>query len=194
MNVKGAVIVGVILGGAIVYSIPFAWQYWQGSYMSQHMAHHGMQGAGMMHDEINMPMLNGKNTTQDEVDDLKALFNTHKDITRTVTLIPNGIKTITETDNDALRPSLVNHVVGMIGRVENGDNPHIPIQSLMLTPIFEDGESITTEINPTEKGVEVIQTSTNQVVVDALQKHAAEVSDLAERGMQAVHEQMMSRN
>lgn len=162
--------------------------------MSQHMAHHGMQGAGMMHDEINMPMLNGINTTQDEVDDLKALFNTHKDITRTVTLIPNGIKTITETDNDALRPSLVNHVVGMIGRVENGDNPHIPIQSLMLTPIFEDGESITTEINPTEKGVEVIQTSTNQVVVDALQKHAAEVSDLAERGMQAVHEQMMSRN
>jgi len=42
-----------------------------------------------------------------------------------------------------------------------------------------------------ENGVIVTQTSDNGDVVAALQKHASEVSDLAERGMVAVHEQMM---
>ena len=64
----------------------------------------------------------------------------------------------------------------------------------MLTPIFGGGNTITTEINPTKMGVEVIQTSTDPKVVEALQKHANEVSDLAARGMDAVHEQMMSRS
>jgi hypothetical protein len=163
------------------------------------MAHHGtenghmMQG-GMMHDEENMPMLNGVNTTEQEVDDLKALFKNHLAINRRVEMLPNGIKTVTESDDEVIRTALVNHVAGMINRVEVGDNPQIPIQSAMLTPIFDGGQTITTEINATETGVEVIQTSTDPVVVEALQKHATEVSDLAARGMQAVHEQMMARH
>ena len=42
-----------------------------------------------------------------------------------------------------------------------------------------------------ENGVIVTQTSDKSDVVAALQKHAGEVSDLAKRGMVAVHEQMM---
>jgi len=42
-----------------------------------------------------------------------------------------------------------------------------------------------------ENGVIVTQTSDNGDVVAALQKRASEVSDLAARGMVAVHEQMM---
>ena len=53
---------------------------------------------------------------------------------------------------------------------------------------------IETDIDLTDKGLIVIQTSSNTEVVKALQKHALEVSDLAERGMAAVHEQMMIRN
>ena len=41
-------------------------------------------------------------------------------------------------------------------------------------------------------GILVIQTSNDAEVVSALQKHAMEVSDLADRGMAAVHEQMMA--
>jgi len=37
-----------------------------------------------------------------------------------------------------------------------------------------------------------VQTSGNPEVVALLQKHAAEVSDMAERGMEAVHERMMN--
>ncbi len=46
----------------------------------------------------------------------------------------------------------------------------------------------------TDLGIEVIQTSENSEVVALLQKHAAEVSDMSERGMEAVHERMMKSN
>ena len=42
----------------------------------------------------------------------------------------------------------------------------------------------------TEKGVTVTQTSSNPKVVQLLQTHAAEISDMSKRGMQAVHERM----
>jgi hypothetical protein len=42
----------------------------------------------------------------------------------------------------------------------------------------------------TELGVEVIQTSTEPDIVEALHKHAVEVSDMAKRGMAAIHERM----
>jgi len=40
----------------------------------------------------------------------------------------------------------------------------------------------------------VTQTSDDAEVVAALHKHAAEVSDMALRGMDAVHDRMMSQN
>ena len=43
----------------------------------------------------------------------------------------------------------------------------------------------------TEKGVAVVQTSTDPKVVRELQEHAAQVSDLAARGMAAAHEATM---
>jgi len=90
--------------------------------------------------------------------------------------------------------SLINHVAEMITRVEQGDNPEVPIQSPTLSIRFEQGASIETEIEIVENRVIVTQTSDNGDVVAALQKHASEVSDLAARGMVAVHEQMMKAN
>jgi hypothetical protein len=43
-------------------------------------------------------------------------------------------------------------------------------------------------------GVVVMQTSDDPEVAAALHLHAAEVSDLANRGMEAVHKAMMRRN
>ena len=53
---------------------------------AQHRAEHmGSGGAGHEHDEINMPGLNGRDTTQQEVDDLKRLFfRQHEAIERQV--------------------------------------------------------------------------------------------------------------
>jgi hypothetical protein len=81
----------------------------------------------------------------------------------------------------------------MIGRVEAGQNPKIFIQSPTLDIFFDRGEAISTSIEFTDDGIVVTQTSDDPEVVSALHIHAAEVTDMANRGMQAVHEMMMKR-
>ena len=78
----------------------------------------------------------------------------------------------------------------MVTRLQEGKNPEVIIQSPTLDALFEVYDEIETEIELTEKGVKVIQTSANSDVVGLLQTHAAEVSDMSKRGMQAVHERM----
>lgn len=150
--------------------------------------------AGQLHDEQRMPMLNGKNTTPEEVGALRDLFQTHYDLKRTVENLPDGIRTVTTTDNETLRASLIHHVATMITRVEESDDPQIPIQSPTLDLLFEKPELITTNIEVTDTGVIVTQTSDDPEMVAALQEHASEVSDLADRGMIATHEMMMKQH
>jgi hypothetical protein len=161
----------------------------KGHGMGQGMGHGGGHSGG--HDEVNMPGLNGKDTTPDEVNDLKTLFQNHEGITRDVVLLPNGIKTITEAADETLRDAIVNHVSMMITRLEDGQNPEVMIQLPTLDKLFAVYQDIETTIEMIEMGVAVVQTSTNLEAVRLLQTHAAEVSDMAARGMEAVHERMM---
>ena len=57
--------------------------------------------------------------------------------------------------------------------------------------IFRDKDKIHTTTETTEKGVAVVQTSDDPKTVAALQTHAAEVSDLVQGGMAALHTAMM---
>ena len=164
-------------------------------YAEQMKAHHGSSEEGQVnhsHDEVNMPGLQGKDTTENEVDDLKTIFKNHKQITRTVENISNGITTTTETTDDKLRDALVSHVVAMVTRLEEKRDPKIIIQSPTLDKLFAESDAIQTNITMTELGIVVTQTSTNPIVVKTLQTHAAEVSDMARRGMEAVHERMLN--
>jgi len=164
------------------------------SYKSHHEKMHGKGSSGhghMDHDEANMPGLQGKDTTELEVNDLKNIFINHKKIERNVTNIPNGIKTVTLSTNPEVRQSIVNHVSMMVTRMQENKNPEVIIQSPTLTELFKHYDKIETEIELTDTGVQIIQTSQDPEVVSLLQKHAAEISDMVERGMQAVHDRMM---
>lgn len=104
----------------VVFGLGFAAsQFMSMQHYVGHMQDEAATGA-MQHDEVNMPMLNGVDTTESEVSELKALFQNHKDITRSVELLPNGIKTLTETKDEELRAALIGHSAGMITRVEQG--------------------------------------------------------------------------
>ena len=83
------------------------------------------------------------------------------------------------------------HVALMVTRLEEGRNPQVIIQSPTLDLLFDHYDEIETNVEITNRGVQVIQTSSNRDVVALLQQHAAEVSDMSERGMRAVHERMM---
>ena len=174
------------IGGIAFYLLSMKNHHY--SMSSQHHAQHLKQHG---HDEVNMPGLQGEDITDQEVNDLKQLFQKHNEISRLVENIPNGIITVTETDNEELRTSIIDHVTMMVTRLQEEKNPQVIIQSPTLHEIFEYYDEIETEIELTEKGISIIQTSENEVVVALLQQHAAEISDMVNRGMQVVHDRMM---
>jgi hypothetical protein len=159
-------------------------------YKKMHESHHGSHG-NHKHDEVNMPGLQGKDTTEAEVNDLKNIFKNHKKIKREVGNIENGIKTITESKDEKVRQSIIDHVTMMVTRMQEGKNPEVMIQSPTLTKLFDYYQEIDTEIELSDDGIALIQTSKNPKVVELLQKHASEINDMVDRGMQAVHERMM---
>ena len=178
----------------------FAYMYFKSNnhnyFMKLHL-HHGNQASQKatrssqhQHDEINMPGLQGEDITEQEIDDLKKIFRSHEGIVRSVEKLPNGIITITEAQDVELRDAIVSHVSMMVTRLQEGKNPAVIIQSPTLDALFGVYEEIDTEIEKTGTGVKVTQTSSNAAVVNLLQKHAVEVTDMTERGMTAVHERM----
>jgi len=142
----------------------------------------GMMGAG--HDAATMAQLR----------DIHALLANHDRIKRTVTNLPDGIRTVTESDDPQIAALIKTHVAEMGERVKAGDDPGLPIESPALHSIFLDKDKINTTYETTAKGIVVIQTSSDPKTVAALQKHASEVTDLVEGGMAAVHTAMMRNN
>ena len=123
----------------------------------------GMMGMGMM----------GGNATMDERSDLHALFSNHEKIKRTVTNLPDGIRTVTESDDPEVAATIQKHVVEMGQRVEEGRDPNLPIETPALHAIFQNKDKIKTAYEATEKGIIVVQTSTDATVVKALQDHVS---------------------
>ena len=88
-------------------------------------------GGGMMgvaHDSATMEQLRVIHT----------LFINHDHIKRTVTNLPNGIRTVTESDDPKIAALLKAHVADMMKRVGAGDDPGLPIESDALHSIFRD--------------------------------------------------------
>jgi len=143
-----------------------------------------MHGPGMMgvrHDP----------TTMAQMGEIHQLFVNHDRITRTVTNLPDGIRTVTESDDPQIAQLIKEHVGDMMARVGKGDDPGLPIESPALHAIFRDNGKIQTTLETTAKGIVVVQTSTDANTVAELQQHASEVSDFVRVGMEAVHTAMM---
>jgi hypothetical protein len=154
------------------------------------VAQHGPGfGAGRM----GMMGMGHRSATMTERRQIHDMFMSHDKIRRTVTNLPDGIRTVTESDDPELAAVIASHVAGMIERVREGRDPKLPIQSPTLETIFRNRDKIRTTIEATPTGIVVVQTSGDPETVSALQTHAAEVGDLVKRGMIAAHEGMMKR-
>ncbi len=159
----------------------------------RHGQMHGHGAGGGGHDMANMPGLQGLNSLPHETEELAVMFRNFQTFSRTVEETPNGIRTVTSSSDPEVMDALVSHVFGMIARREAGDDPQIFIQSPTLDIFFARPDGIETTIDVTDEGIVVIQTSDDPELVKAMHTHAAEVSDMAARGMAAVHNQMMRR-
>jgi hypothetical protein len=129
--------------------------------------------------------------TMAQMGDIHELFISHNRIRRTMTNLPDGIRTVTESDDPRIAQLLTDHVASMGQRVETGNDPGLPIESQALRVIFQNYNKIHTRVERTATGVIVIQTSTDQKTVAALQQHASEVTDFVKDGMAAMHTAMM---
>jgi hypothetical protein len=119
------------------------------------------------------------------------LLMNHTKIKRTVTNLPNGIKTVTESDDPQVAQTIKAHVASMSQRLKDGRE--FNIFSTTLPVLFENRDKIQSVVEVTEKGSVVTRTSTDAKVVAALQGHAAEVTELAQEGPVAMMRGMMSR-
>jgi hypothetical protein len=138
----------------------------------------------------------GMLTRQDEgsAADMGVAMNLVHDnakIRRTVTNLPDGIRTVTESDDPQVAQAIKAHVASMSQRLKDGRE--FNIFSPTLPVLFENRDKIQSVVEVTEKGSIVTRTSTDARVVAALQGHAAEVTELVQEGPVAMMRGMRSR-
>lgn len=119
------------------------------------------------------------------------LVMNHDKLRRTVVNLPDGIRTVTESDDSTMAQRIKSHVAATGELVVKAVDPNLPASSPALHGILRNGTRITRKTEVTAKGVIVTETSTDSATVVMLQTHATEVTDLVNRGMAAMHEAMM---
>jgi hypothetical protein len=112
------------------------------------------------------------------------LIQSHDQIKRVVTNLPDGIRTVTESADPQVAQAIKAHVASMEQRLKDGRE--FNMFSPTLPVLFQNKDKIKTVVEATETGSIVKQTSSDPTVVAALQAHAAEVSELARDGMVAM--------
>lgn len=144
----------------------------------------GGMGPGMM-------MHSGDAAFQADMQLVHEMLAGHDKIRRTVENLPDGIRTVTESEDPQVAQALKAHVASMEQRLNEGRI--FNLFSSTLPVLFDHKDKITTKVQITEKGAVVTQTSADAEVVAALQAHAGEVSELARDGMAAMMRGMRSR-
>jgi hypothetical protein len=129
--------------------------------------------------------------TAGDVDLIHELLDNHDLIRRTVEKLPDGIRTVTESDDPRIAKYIKDHVERMGQRVRAGQEMGLPMESPALLAIYTNRDKITTKVETTAKGAIVVQTSRDPSAVVVLQEHAGEVSDLVRGGMRALRTAMM---
>jgi hypothetical protein len=107
----------------------------------------------------------------------------HRDaIKRTVTEIPGGVRTVTETDEPEVAAQLQEHVQAMYARLKDG-RP-INTRDPLFAALFRNADRIDVRIEKTAKGLRVTETSADPAVVKLIRRHAEVVSLFLANGMQ----------
>lgn len=156
----------------------------------------GMHGGGMGRSatertQHHLEMGGGDAAFAADMDIIHELLMNHDAITRTVVHLPNGIQTLTESPHPEIAALIVAHVASMERRLEAGEV--FNLFSHTLPAIFENHDRIHSEFEYTERGVAVVQTSDVPALVEALQGHADEVTEMVDEGMVVMMRGMMQR-
>jgi len=184
---------GITVGAATVFAHPEGMEGGMGG----GAMHRGGMGPGMMRGMgpggmAGGPMMGGRMQNDEafaaDMRLVHEMLSYNDRIKRTVTNLPDGIRTVTESDDPKVAQSIAAHVASMEARLKEGRI--FNLFSSTLPVLFAKKDKIRTRVEATDKGVVVIQNSDDAEVVAALQAHALEVSELARDGMVAMRRGM----
>jgi hypothetical protein len=139
----------------------------------------GMQGGGMQRGMMRDP------AQAADMQGFHQLIAHRTEIVRTVMLRPDGVETLTESENPDVAGLIQTHVAAMLARVK--EQRPIHQRDPLFREIFANADKIAARSEPTAKGVRVVETSTDPYVAKLIQAHAEVVSAFLANG----HAEMM---
>jgi len=101
-------------------------------------------------------------------------------IQRTVTTLPDGVETVTESDDAEVAAKIREHVAAMYRRVE--DNRPIHARDPLFREIFSHADAIDMKMEPTDKGIRVVERSDDPYVATLIKAHAEVVNRFIANG------------
>ena len=117
---------------------------------------------------------------------IHTLLANHGAIRRTVKQVPNGVETVTSSNDPKLAALLAEHVRSMYDRMKEGRM--IRGFDPLFVELFRHADRIEVKIEPQRDGVRVVETSKDPYVVKLIRAHAAAVDGFVRDGMKAMHE------
>ena len=117
----------------------------------------GMQHQGMQHDGPMAGMHSGDAAFQADMQLVHEMLAGHDKIKRSVENLPDGIRTVTESDDPQVAQALKAHVASMEQRLKDGRI--FNLFSSTLPVLFDNRDKIKTTVETTPKGSIVTQTS-----------------------------------
>ena len=108
------------------------------------------------------------------------LLTNHEKITRKVKELPNGVETLTESNDPEIADKIKEHVQWMEYRIKE-TNP-IRMRDPLFRELFQHTDKIVMKHEDTEKGVRVTETSDDPYVAKLIKAHAETVSGFVARG------------
>ncbi|MCA9189626.1 MAG: hypothetical protein KDA99_28580 [Planctomycetales bacterium] len=113
------------------------------------------------------------------------LLTNHEKIRRTVEETPQGVVTVTESDDPEVTAKIQEHVDAMHVRLEKPSPIRMP--DPLFAAIFRNADKVTMTWEDTEHGVRVTETSEDPYVVLLIQAHAKVVSGFVASGFDEAH-------
>jgi len=114
------------------------------------------------------------------------LLEKHALIRREVTNRKDGVETLTESDDPAVTAKIQEHVAAMHERVKSGRG--LRFWDDLFVAVFRNASKIRMEVENTERGVSVVETSDDAFTAKLIQAHAQVVSGFVKRGFEEAHE------
>jgi hypothetical protein len=112
------------------------------------------------------------------------LLEHRDDIVRKVTKRPDGVETLTESDNPEVTSKLREHFEAMHKRLKDGRPIHM--RDPLFREVFRNADKIKMTVEKTDKGLKVSETSQDAYVVRLIQAHAEVLNQFLAKGHEEV--------